>query len=71
MNKNYKIYDKNGTLLKDGDRLTDGYDNTNWLKIYWDEWYIAGNKDIWQIEEFRIDCYKDGFYLIDFEKVGK
>ena len=66
MHKDYKVYDKNGTLLKKGDVIdTDGAT----LEIYWDEWYIAGNRDCWQIEEFSLTPYKDGVLLEDFEKV--
>lgn len=62
----YKIYDRNGTLLKDGDKLDDGSS----LKSYWREWYIDCNsKDtIFPITEFILDNYKDGFKLVDFEK---
>ena len=61
-----KIYDKNGTLLKDGDRLDDGSS----LKSYWREWYIDCNsKDtIFPITEFTLENYKDGYQLPDFEK---
>lgn len=68
MNKCWKIYDKNGVLLNKGDVIdTDGAT----LEIYWDEWYIAGNKDCWRIEEFNLASYKDGVLLVDFEKVGE
>ena len=65
MHKDYKIYDKNGTLLKKGDVIdTDG----STLEIYWDEWYVAGKRDCWQIEEFTLQNYKDGYCLVDFQK---
>lgn len=65
MNKDCKVYDKNGTLLKKGDVIdTDGCT----LEIYWDEWYIVGNRDCWKIEEFSLTSYKDGVLLVDFEK---
>ena len=69
MDKNEKIYDKNGTLLTKGD-LIDNEGAT--LEVYYDEWYIdANSKDtIWRIEEFRLDTYKDGYCLLDFEKRG-
>ena len=69
MDKEIKIYDKNGTLLKKGDLIdTDGCT----LEVYYNEWYIdANSKDtIWRIEEFRLDNYNDGIMLIDFEKKG-
>ncbi len=68
MKKSEKIYDKNGTLLVQGDVIdTDGCT----LEIYWDEWYIdANSKDtIWRIEEFVLETFKDGYCLVDFEKV--
>lgn len=67
MKKEEKIYDKNGTLLKQGDVIdTDGCT----LEIYYDEWYVdANSKDtIWPIETFTLQCYKDGYCLVDFEK---
>lgn len=66
---NIKIYDKNGIELKIGDRLSDGYDNDNWLEEHYNELYISGNRDMWRLEEFRLDNYKDGIMLIDFEVV--
>ena len=68
MRKEEKIYDKNGTLLNQGD-LIDNEGAT--LEIYYDEWYIdANNKDtIWRIEEFTIEPYKDGYCLVDFYKI--
>ena len=65
-----KIYDKNGTLLKQGDIIdTDGCT----LEAYFDEWYIDPNSKntIWRIEEFEIQNYKDGYKLVDFEKKGE
>ena len=67
MKKEEKIYDKNGTLLKQGDVIdTDGCI----LEIYYDEWYIdANSKDtIWPIEDFTLQRYKDGYCLVDFKK---
>lgn len=67
MKKEEKIYDKNGTLLKQGDVIdTDGCT----LEIYWDEWYIDphSKNTIWPIENFTLQSYKDGYYLADFEK---
>jgi hypothetical protein len=65
MKKEEKIYDKNGTLLNNRDVIdTDGCT----LEIHYDEWYICGKKDMWRIEEFTIECYKDGYLLTDFEK---
>lgn len=68
MNKDEKVYDKNGTLLKAGDVIDD---DGSTLEIYYDEWYIdPHSKDtIWRIEEFWLDAYKDGVLLVDFEKV--
>lgn len=65
-----KIYDKHGTLLRNGD-LIDCEGAT--LETYWNEWYIdANSKDtIWKIEEFSLSNYKDGYMLVDFEKIGK
>lgn len=63
-----KMYDKNGTLLKSGDIVTDGYDD-NTFENYWGEWYISGKRDAWRVEEFRLEAYKDGVLLVDFEKV--
>ena len=65
MKKEEKIYDKNGALLKQGDIIdTDGCT----LEIYYDEWYIAGQRDCWEIEEFALQKYKDGYCLVGFEK---
>lgn len=70
MKKDMIIYDKNGEKLKIGDRLSDGYDKYNWLSCYYeDELYISGNRDIWRIEEFRLEAYNGGCKLVDFEKV--
>jgi len=69
MDKNEKIYDKNGTLLKVGDVIdTDG----STLEIYYDEWYVDphSKNTIWRIEEFSLSTYKDGILLDDFEKVA-
>lgn len=65
MNKDYKIYDKNGTLLKSEDVIdADGAI----LLDFCGEWYIAGQREMWPIEEFTLQCYKDGYCLVDFEK---
>ncbi len=66
MSKDDKIYDKNGTLLKQGDVIdTDGCT----LEVYWDEWYIVGEKDtMWPLEIFSIESYKDGYCLVDFQR---
>jgi len=69
MKVDIKMYDKNGTLLANKDRLTDGYDKDNWLTDFDGEWYISGNRDMWCVEEFRLEAYKDGILLVDFEKV--
>ena len=66
MNKNEKVYDNKGTLLKPNDNFTDGTS----IRVYYDEWYIdANSKDtMWKIEQFGLDQYKDGVMLVDFEK---
>lgn len=64
MHKDNKIYDKNGVLLKEGDKLNDG----GTIRSFWDEWYITGNKDMWKVEEFTLELFKYGFRLVDFEK---
>lgn len=65
MNKNEKIYDKNGTLLHQGDVIdTDSCT----LEIYYEGWYVVGYKVMWPIEEFTLEPYKDGYCLVDFEK---
>ena len=61
-----RIYDKNGTLLISGDLINDGYD-INELYDFEDTWYIAGNKDMWKLEQFNLETYKDGYLLVDFE----
>lgn len=66
MNKNIKVYDINGELLKDGDKVTDEYQFVNELKVYWDEWYLTSDKSIWSIEQFSLSVYKDGVKLNDF-----
>ena len=67
MKKEEKIYDKNGTLLKQGDVIDT---NGCTLEIYYDKWYIDANSKntIWPIENFTLQCYKDGYCLVDFEK---
>ena len=67
MKKEEKIYDKNGTLLKNGDVVKDGRD-TNTIEVHYDEWYIVGYKDMWKVEQFFLEPYKDGILLTDFEK---
>lgn len=72
MKKDMIIYDKNGEKLKIGDRLSDGYDKDNWLSCYYeDELYISGNRDIWALEEFRLEAYNGGIKLVDFEKYNE
>lgn len=66
MKKEEKIYDKDGTLLKNGD-VVDEEGAT--LEVQFDEWYICGKKDMWRIEEFSIQRYKDGYLLLDFKKL--
>lgn len=66
MKKEEKIYDKDGTLLKNGD-IVDEEGAT--LEIHFNEWYICGKKDMWKIEEFSLQCYKDGYLLLDFKKL--
>ena len=69
MKKDMIIYDKNGEKLKIGDRLSDGYDKDNWLGCYYgDELYITGKRDMWALEEFRLEAYNGGIKLVDFEK---
>lgn len=67
MKKEEKIYDKNGTLLKNGDIVTNGQD-TNTIEEHCNEWYIVGHKAMWKIEQFFLENYKDGVLLGDFEK---
>lgn len=68
MKKDNKIYDKNGRELDFGDIVFDGYSNST-IENYYNEIYIAGNKNIWRIEEFSLSCYQDGYKLNDFVKV--
>ena len=70
MKKSEKFYDKNGNKLDFGDIVFDGYDNSA-FETYYDEIYIAGEKDIWPVENFNLTCYKDGYKLTDFEKNKK
>ena len=65
MSKNEKIYDKNGTLLKQSDIIDD---EGATLEIHWDEWYICGKRDMWKVEQFTLESYKDGYLLPDFQK---
>lgn len=64
MKKSEKLYDKNGTLLRVGDKFTDD----TVLIAFYDEWYIGGKKDMWRIEEFTLEAYENGIKLVDFEK---
>lgn len=67
--KDLKIYDAEGILLQSGDLVFDGYD-TNELKLYDDDWYITGKRDMWNIDQFNWNFYEDGIKLVDFRKAG-
>ena len=69
MKTDMKVYDKNGKLLHFGDILLDKYGMST-LENHYDEIYICGKIDMWRIEEFNLDNYKDGIKLVDFEYVN-
>lgn len=68
MTKENKIYDRNNEQINYGDKVYDGYGAAT-LETHYGDIYICGNRDMWKIEQFKLEAFNDGYKLVDFVKV--
>lgn len=67
MDKTIKLYDSLGRIINNGDKFVDG--TSIFINENDENWYIDMDAREWDISEFNYIPFKDGYCLVDFEKI--